>query len=120
MTRTFPLGQVLSVTTGILLCEMSEVYDILNYMTQDNLFTHQLPRAAEVCKPAILEQHPILKKVSSDGFSKTRWKIWLDKQYEQFPAEYTITPVKEWESRNPIEEAAEMVGVDKLIVAVKE
>ena len=43
--REFPLGVVLSITTGKLLCPIGDVYDILNFLTGDNLFTHQLPRA---------------------------------------------------------------------------
>lgn len=45
-TRNFHLGDILSVTTGCLLSprRMEGVYDILNFMTADNLFTHQLGR----------------------------------------------------------------------------
>ena len=62
MGKEFSLGDVLSITTGRLLsdCHMDGVYDILNWMTGDNLFTHQLPRAAEKCEPWLIEQYPQL------------------------------------------------------------
>lgn len=46
--KRFHLGDVLSITTGHLLSprHMEGVYEILNHMTGDQLFTHQLPRAS--------------------------------------------------------------------------
>ena len=60
--RKFHLGDVLSITTGLLLSprHMDGIYDILNFMTGDNLFTPQLPRAKDECKPYLLEQFPQL------------------------------------------------------------
>jgi hypothetical protein len=39
---TFTLGEVLSITHGKLLCPIDRVYEILNFMTGDDLYTHQL------------------------------------------------------------------------------
>jgi len=63
--RNFHIGDILSITTGRLVSprRMDGVYDILNYMTGDDLFTHQLIRAAEECAPALREQHPDLTDV---------------------------------------------------------
>ncbi len=52
--KTFPLAQVLSITTGRLFCDMDGIYEILNFLTNDNLFTHQLPGAANEVKPPYL------------------------------------------------------------------
>jgi hypothetical protein len=62
--RTFPLGDVLSVTTGRFLSSrgMGGIYEILNYMTGDNLFTHQLPRAMDECAPWLLRRYPHLSR----------------------------------------------------------
>src|SRR5688500_3274407 len=74
MSARFPLGEVLSITTGRLVGReaIGGVYRILDYMTGESLFTHQLPRAAEECRPALLAQHPQLKDVEVpddfDGF----------------------------------------------------
>lgn len=66
--RIFPLRVVLTVTTELLLTKIKsdddngvgDFYDILNYMTQDNLWTHQLARAMRECKPWILRWYPEL------------------------------------------------------------
>jgi hypothetical protein len=61
-TRTFHLGDILSITTGCLVSprHMDGVCDILNWMTGDSLFTHQLPRACDECSGPLLAQHPDL------------------------------------------------------------
>jgi len=61
-TKQFDISDVLSITTGRLVStrHMDGVYDILNYMTGESLFTHQLGRASDACKPELLRQFPIL------------------------------------------------------------
>lgn len=65
-TKTFHLGDILSITTSRLVSprHMQGVYDILNWMTGDDLMTHQLPRAARECEGALLDQHPDLAAVT--------------------------------------------------------
>lgn len=58
--RTFSLGAVLSVTTGVLLAEIGDVRELLDFITGDTLMTHQLPRASDEAAPEILRQHPDL------------------------------------------------------------
>lgn len=57
-TSSFHIGDILSITTGRLVSprHIDGVYDILNWMTGDNLFTHQLPRAAGECAEWLAEQ----------------------------------------------------------------
>jgi hypothetical protein len=92
--RSFHLGDILTVVIDRLLSPrgMDGVYDILNYMTEDTLYTHQLPRAARECKPHILSQHPELEEI--DG---------------------SVVNGKNAEYIDPAEEAEGMVGPDKVI-----
>jgi hypothetical protein len=53
-TQQFTLGEVLSIATTKLLTPFEGVYRILNWMTDDSLYTHQLPRACDECKPWLL------------------------------------------------------------------
>ncbi len=64
-TQIFHLGDVLSVTTGRLVSPrgMDGLYDILTWMTGDDLFTHQIPRAVDECREPLLAQHPPLARV---------------------------------------------------------
>jgi hypothetical protein len=96
MTKTFELGDVLSITTGHLVSRrhIDGIYDILNYMTGDNLFTHQLPRAMDECKPFLLAQHPELADVTvADVHGRDEVYAWLDKQEAKFGALIDVEPV---------------------------
>lgn len=61
-TKKFHLGDILSITTGILFSPrgVEGVYDILGFMTGNDLYTHQLPRASDECLPHLKYQHPEL------------------------------------------------------------
>jgi hypothetical protein len=78
----FDLGDVLTITTGRLVSRdhIDGVYRILNHMTGDNLFTHQLPRAMDECRPDLLRQHPDLAAITvPDGIdSAETCAAWLD------------------------------------------
>jgi len=120
-TREFHLGDILTITTGRLvsLRHMEGVYDILNFMTRDNLFTHQLPRASEECKPYLLRQHPQLADIEVPELNESNCQQWLAEQVakygEYLPVEQI--PMDDHTVKNPIEEAAEMMGgKDKVIV----
>lgn len=60
MTKNFHIGDILSITTDFLVSPrgMDGIYDILNFITNDNLFTHQLPRVAKECRPFLLGKYP--------------------------------------------------------------
>src|SRR5690606_33267410 len=121
----YGLDDILTVTTGRLLSRrhMDGLYDILNHMTGDNLMTHQLPRAATVCGPALRDQHPHLPGVEpANGGSSTQEKLiaWLDQTEEEYGKTLPVQPLSPdaWESRNPVEELIGMVGPKKVAVVV--
>lgn len=45
MTKKFTLLQLFSVLDGRLATDISDVYEVLNHVTDDDLFTHHLPIA---------------------------------------------------------------------------
>jgi len=95
--REFHLGDVLSVTTGRLLAPrgIEAMYDLLNFMTGDNLFTHQLPRACDECAPALLEQHPDLREVVMLAEFRDRHHVeeWLAGQVARFGETRSVSPL---------------------------
>lgn len=138
-TKSFPLRVVLTVTTGRLLTErkgphdngIGDLYDILNWTTGDNLFTHQLPRAGESCKPWLLKCFPDLVPVNAcldklDGWLKADQvggdegiKMWLAELKMVFPEikdSYEVVPLPEgWTTIDPMIELESMVGKEKII-----
>lgn len=65
-TRQFHIGDIISAITGHLVSPrgIEGIYDILNWMTGDNLYTHALPRAQRECEPELRRQHPDLAAIN--------------------------------------------------------
>lgn len=59
-------------------------------MTDDNLFTHQLPRAAGECAPLLLEQHPQLRTVIVPDRFEPDVETWLNEQVAHFGSELAV------------------------------
>lgn len=94
--RSFHLGDILSITTGRLVSphHIDGVYDILNWMTGDNLFTHQLPRASDECAPSLRAQHPDLADMEVPEFGGEAEVItWLAVQVERFGETREVAPL---------------------------
>lgn len=119
-TKTFPLGTVLSITTGYLLAPngIGNVYEILNWMTGDNLYTHQLPRVSRECKPFLLRQFPQLASVDASGVTpenfQARMAEWVKLHGNEFAVE-KLPPGEHYEI-DPLSELAEKVHPDKIMV----
>jgi hypothetical protein len=93
---THHLGAILTVTTAIFVCPngVGGIYGLLNHMTSDNLMTHQLPRAADECRPHLLARYPQLADVQPPEFTDEAhvWR-WLAEQCEQFGTWFEVTPM---------------------------
>jgi len=121
-TRDFDLADVLSITTGRLLSHdgMGGVYRILNHLTGDDLMTHQLPRAAETCRPALRAQHPFLTDLQppAEDVPLDQLMAWLAQAERDHGYTLPVTPLAAWEHRNPIAELVDMVGPERVAVVV--
>jgi len=135
-TKQFHLGDVLTATTGRLVSQrhMEGVYDIRGFMTGEELWTHQLPRAGKVCEDSLKEQFPQLAgkemelaiadldkrleaKTDRDEGSQIVAE-WLSDQVEQFGEMFEVKPLLPgvYAAKYPVAEAVEMVGPEKVIV----
>ena len=143
MLKQFHFSDVLSITTGRLVStrHIEGVYDILNWMTSDSLFTHQLGRASQECSPVLCSLYPSLSEEAlsveleqlsagmKDGDSKSdreRWiSAWLAgvrvKAKDILFSDGDMLPVPRLKDGqhlhiNPVEELKAMVGDDRVIV----
>lgn len=128
--RLFDLGDVLTITTGRLVStrHMEGVYDILNFMTGDDLMTHQLPRTSRECEGPLLAQHPQLSGVVVPEFDdndtneerRAAVETWLAEQVEIFGARLPVTPLATAEHTriDPIAELL-MRYPDKQVIVVQ-
>lgn len=144
--KQFHISDILSVTTGRLVSSrhMDGIYELLNFLTGDTLFTHQLPRAMRECEPWLRSQfpylfpeHPPVKKCLDglDAMMKIDGNSRVDRA--RTCAEFVVAvqreakfpellpdelPVYEMGEKmhihiDPIEEAKAMVG-DKKVIAI--
>lgn len=134
-TKRFPTRVILTVTTGRLLTKskgqrdngISDLYELLGWVTGDAPFTHQLGRFAEECKPHILKLYPeiaqageplslqnldmLLATSNNPGQTIEEWLLWVYTHYG-LKGEYEITklPNGTHQFKNPINELGEMMG----------
>jgi len=118
--KDFHLGDILSITTGSLVSpgHMDGIYDILNFMTRDNLFTHQLPRACDECRPYLLRQYPQLEGVDASQVNADNWVEWLAKQVETYGEHLSVEqiPMDDHTEKDPLEALHEMAPAKPIII----
>jgi len=123
MGKKFHLGDVLSITGEKLVSPrlMEGVYDILNYMTGENLFTHQLPRARDVCAPYLVKQFPQLAKAGCESINEKNWKECLTSLVRQFGETLEVEPLPKgaYTYIDPITEAENMVSDPSKVIVIK-
>ena len=109
--KQFHLGDVLSVTTGVLMSpnHMGGVYDILNYMTGDDLYTHQIPRACREVAPVILAQHPSLASVHLNGMPPQDVAPTLARLVAEHGEWWPLEPMTDYTPKHPLVEAVELM-----------
>jgi len=123
MARNFHIGTILSITHGTLMAPssppMDDIYNILNYMTGDNLYTHQLPRVSSECEPALLKQHPKLAEWVND-VTPENFRARLADAVAQFGETLPVEPLAagEHEVIDPMSELVEKVHPSRIIPVV--
>ena len=110
--KNFDLESVLSITTARLFTDTKKVYDILNYLTNSNIFTHQMPRAIKAAQHYILARYPQLEGVGQYVIINNYedLKTFLNSQKAVFGNSFALSPMPReiYEYMDPIEEAIEM------------
>ena len=110
--QTFTLGEVLTALTGRLLCDIDGLYRVLNFLTGESLYTHQLPRAGRAAAAYLAQQHPDLAVLDWSGVDLENWRDWLREQVDRFgpTRELSPMPAGAYEPQDPIAEIMEMRG----------
>lgn len=123
MSKNFHIGDILSITTGRLVSpnHMDGIYKILNFMTRDKLFTHQLPRASEECKPFLLKQMPWLIEISVEEVNEENWETWLAEIVQKYGKFHKVEQIpSDYHSNiNPLTELKQMTSAKIIPIIVK-
>lgn len=127
-TKRFHLGELLCVTTDRLvsLDGIGGVYAILNWMTNDSLYTHQLPRASEECEPWLRRWFPWLNEIvvpaeQADAETKWDWRSWLNEQVAKYGAHHEVPriPRDDHAHREPVAELQAMLRPDQTLIVLR-
>ncbi|MFI7131592.1 hypothetical protein ACIBQ1_38360 [Nonomuraea sp. NPDC050153] len=124
-TRDFHIGDILSGASHVLVSptRFDGLYQILNWMTGDNLFTHQLPRAAEECTPSLLAQHPDLAEVDvpKSFEDEATYEAWMTEQVALYGEIRPVAPLEAVDHTriDPVDEAR-MRRPDATIIEIED
>lgn len=130
-TREFSTLTILSVTTGRLLTTpvgprdngIGQLYELLGWMTNDQPFTHQIPRFADECSPWLRRWFPDLAALDAEidrECDAGNPKPLTESLVSRFGATRMVAriPRDDHTVRNPLEELVEMRGSTDGIVLV--
>lgn len=122
MKKSFHVGDVLSASTGVLCSpeKMGGVYNILNFLTGDQLFTHQLPAASRIAEPYLRAQFPWLDQTEPPDFSTVpagddrdravdEWVGSIAAQHGEW-LEVEALPPDAWGTHSPLADLAAAIG----------
>jgi hypothetical protein len=120
-TKNFATADVLSTITGRLMGEIGGVYEVLNWMTGESVYTHQLPRIGREAAPVIVAMHPALQQAIDESKQVTpeNWKEWRQTWEDRYGPHIAVPtfPNGSHERIDPVSELFDMVGPEKVIVA---
>ena len=120
-TKAFETISILTVVTGRVLTTggIGGVYEVLNWMTGESLYTHQLPRVCREAVPIIVAAHPELQSAIDEAgrCNEETYQYWRDLWLDRYGPEMTVPKFSEdgHERIDPISELAEYVHPDKII-----
>jgi hypothetical protein len=121
-TKEFASCDVLSVVTGRLVGKMGGVYEVLNWMTGESLFTHQLPRVGDEARPVLVAAHPALQQAIDEAEQVTtdNWNEWLQTWQDRYGPTIAVPKfgAADHERIDPMSELAEKIHPDKIIPVV--
>lgn len=127
MAKTFPTGDLVSVSTGYVMPPngIGGIYGLLNHLTGDNLMTHQLPMAGEQMRPHLEQQFPwlvglqppILDGVEDGAIRKATLEAWVAEVSAAHGEQHEVVPPPSsvWGEHDPIEDLRKVAPNAKII-----
>lgn len=116
---TLTTGEVISIGTNVLATPVSKVVEALNNLTHDNLYSHQLPRAVEHCRPCVVEACPWVADIPNPPDTSTLEGDeledaiygWVDKISAEHGEAHEVPDLSHnWVRRDPLAELAELLA----------
>jgi hypothetical protein len=121
-TKKFPTEVVVSITSGVLLCDFDKLHEAVEWLVGHQVWTHELASGGlnDKMKQMLLEQHPQLSTMDIQGMSSEEVPDCVDKLRRHFGSELEIKKGEEQRTQEPIETLKEMCPDKPVIVVVPE
>ena len=106
--KKFHISDILTVITGkmVSIRNMEGLYDILNYMTNDNLHAHQVIRVMDECKPYLVKQFPQFNQINIEGLNDDNLLSRIEEVEKEYGSYFEVERLPEGahEYINPVAE----------------
>jgi hypothetical protein len=114
-------ADAMTMIAGSLCVSVDRVYALYNEFLDENLYTHQLPRAGRFSEPIVREQLPELAAYLADRtITPENWQGEISAARERFGDEFEIqTAAQAWQHIHPLEEPI-LKGKKVIVVEVPE
>lgn len=116
-TKAFSTAAVVSLSSGLLLCNFGEMHEAAEYLMGHPIWTHEFASKPmwDLMKSKLLEQHPGLPVESDES---QPWQDFLAAACVKFGETLTLTKGDEVRAADPMTTARAMLGPDKPIIAI--
>lgn len=118
-TKEFKTRDVMSTITGRLMGDIGGVYEVLNWMTGESVYTHQLSRISMEAVPVILAAHPHLEPAigEAENVNRENFAEWRDRWEERYGVTIAVPKftIDTHERIDPLSELAEKVHPSRII-----
>lgn len=121
-TKEFATADVLSTITGRLIGKMDGIYEVLNWMTGESVFTHQIPRIGREATPVVVTAHPQLQQAvdEAEQVNQENWQQWRQTWEDRYGPTIAVPKFSAdtHENIDPMSELVQKIHPDKIIQVV--
>ncbi|TCM56192.1 hypothetical protein C8J36_103564 [Rhizobium sp. PP-F2F-G48] len=120
-TKIFPVDAVMSTVTGILVSEagIGCIYEVLNWMTGESVYTHQIPRISREAAPVLIALYPDMQSAIDEAsqVNGDNWREWLATWRARYGDEIAVPVmnIAQHERIDPMSELVEMVSPERIV-----
>jgi hypothetical protein len=121
-SKKFPTADALSAITGRLVSDagMDRVYEVLDWMAGEKLFTHQLPRVMREARALMIVKDPRLVQVCEESkqVDRNNWREWLATWTTRLGPTLDVHKfsVSTHERIDPLSELAEKISPERILI----
>lgn len=105
------ISDLLTVMTGIMVSQngFSKVHQLIEFICECTVFTHQLPRVVKEMRPELEKQFPQFKDILTHKLEPDQVDSWVQDQIQKHGEWFEVSPIK-IQQREPIMELMDLIS----------